>query len=166
MGRLAQTFAGLQIMDMIPYAMKTELTLNPSTSSTAFPNADLLNTGDKPFAVHRVIPRIIALDTNGLVLATQPDLETREALVSVSLMVTGVNQPMTKEDNPIYIGNLVGGSTSERYWRLEEPIVMPNANGINAKATVSAFPAGVTYTTLRVTLVLEGYILVVAPPKG
>ena len=51
MGRLAQTFAGLQIMDMIPYAMKTELTLAPSTSSTAFPNADLLNTADKPFAV-------------------------------------------------------------------------------------------------------------------
>lgn len=165
MGRLAQTFAGLTIIDMIPYAAKTELTLEENASSVAFPNADLLNTTDKPFAVHRIIPRIIALDSNGLPLATQPDIDVREALVSVSFMVMGVNQGMTKEDNPVYIGNLLGGTTSERYWRLDEPIVMPNANGIAAKASVGAFPAGVTYTDLRVALTLQGFLLVVTPPK-
>lgn len=165
MGRLAQTFAGLTIIDMIPYAAKTELTLAPAASSVSFPNTDLLNTTDKPFAVHRVTVRIIALDTNGLPLATQPDIEVREALVSLAFMVTGVNQGMTKENDPIYVGNLLGGTTSERYWRLDEPIVMPNGNGIAAKASVGLFPAGVTYTDLRVTVVLQGFLLVVAPPK-
>ena len=166
MGRLAQTFAGLQIMDMFPYTMKTTLTLAASVNAQSFPNVDWLNTQDKPFAAHRLIPRVIALDTNGLILATQPDIDTREALVQLALMLQGFNQAMTKDDVPIEIGNLVGGTTSERYWRFEEPFVLPNSYGVVAKATTLAFPAGVTYTSLKITLTLQGFLLQVAPPRG
>ena len=166
MGRIATRFAGLQVMDMVPYSMSTRLTLGPSVSARQFPNADWLNTNVYPFAVHRMIPRIIALDADDLVVATQPDLEVREALVSIGMNLQGFNMPMTKDMNPIPVGNLVGGSTGERYWRFEEPFVLPNSYGVVASATVSAFPAGVTYTQLRITLVLEGFNLIVAQPTG
>lgn len=166
MGRIATRFAGLQVMDMVPYSMSTRLTLAASVSARQFPNADWLNTNVYPFAVHRMIPRIIALDSNSLPLATQPDLEVREALVSISLNLQGFNMPMTKDMNPIPVGNLVGGSTSERYWRFEEPFVLPNSYGVVASATTGAFPASVTYTQLQITLVLEGFNLIVAQPTG
>jgi len=111
MGRLAQSFAGLQIQDMFPYVMKTQLTLGPSVSARNFPNADWLNTQDHPFAVHRMTVRIIALDSNGLVLAAQPDIETREAIVLLGLLLQGFNQPMTKDAAPVEVGNLLGGTT-------------------------------------------------------
>lgn len=151
---------------MVPYSMQTQLTLAASVSGQQFPNADLLNTVDKPIAVHRMIPRVIALDSNGLPLASQPDIETREALVSIALTLTGLNQPMVKDASPVFLGNLLGGTTSERYWRYEEPFVLPNGNGVIASANVGAFPAGVTYTQLRITLLFQGYLLVVAPPQG
>lgn len=166
MGRLAQSFAGLQIQDMFPYAAKTQLTLAESTAATNFPNADWLNTQDKPLAVHRMTVRIIALDENGLVLATQPDIETREALVLLGMLLQGFNQPMTKDMTPIEVGNLLGGTTSERYWRFEEPFVLPNSYGVIASAQTIAFPAGVTYTNLRITLVLQGFLLQVTKPNG
>lgn len=166
MGRLAQTFANLQIMDMFPYTAKTQLTLDEDISGRQFPNADWLNTQDKPFAVHRLIPRIIALDSDGLVLATQPDIETREALVQLGLLLQGFNQPMTKDATAIEVGNLLGGTTSERYWRFEEPFVIPNSYGVIATATTLPFPAGVTYTQLQITLTLQGFLLQVAAPNG
>jgi hypothetical protein len=166
MGRLAQTFANLQIMDMFPYTAKTTLTLGPSVSARQFPNADWLNSQDKPFTVHRLIPRIIALDEAALPLATQPDIETREALVQLGLLLQGFNQPMTKDSTAIEVGNLLGGTTSERYWRFEEPFVLPNSYGVIASATTLAFPAGVSYTQLKITLTLQGFLLQVAPPNG
>lgn len=166
MGRLAQSFAGLQIQDMFPYAMKTQLTLGPSISARNFPNADWLNTQDHPFAVHRLTVRIIALDENGVVVATQPDIETREALVLLGLLLQGFGQPMTKDAAPIEVGNLLGGTTSERYWRFEEPFVLPNSYGVVASATTLAFPAGVSYTNLRITLVCQGFLLQVTRPNG
>jgi hypothetical protein len=165
MGRLAQSYAGLQIQDMYPYTAKTQLTLTASSASTQFPNADWLNTQDKPFAVHRMIPRILAL-TDGVIAATQPDIEIREALVLLSLLVQGFNQPATKDMTAIEVGNLLGGTTSERYWRFDEPLVFPNSYGMIAAAQTIAFPAGVAYNSLRITLTLQGHLLQVTTPNG
>ncbi|MBK7823043.1 MAG: hypothetical protein IPJ61_18840 [Tessaracoccus sp.] len=167
MGRLAQTFAGLQIMDMFPYNMPTEQTFTTGQTGIAFPNADLMNQEGMPFAVHRVIPRVSALDSSGLLLATQPDVNVAEALIKLAVLWQGFNQNGTKA--PTRISNLVGGSTSERYWRLEEPIVLPNANGVVLTGSCDTFPAsfaGSGIISLRVTLVLQGFFLQVAPPRG
>lgn len=167
MGRLAQNFAGLTVVDMIPYNMPSTLTLTSGAQGVAFPNSDLLNTVDKPFAVHRVIPRIIALDANGLILDTQPEQEVREALISLRMVLTGFNQEATKAVVPI--GNLLLGSTDHRAWSLEEPFVLPNSYGVQVFADCRAFPAGFAgdgITSLQVRINLQGYLLVVAPPRG
>lgn len=167
MGRLAQSFAGLQIMDMFPYNMPSEQTVTTGQQGQAFPNADLLNTVTMPFAVHRLIPRIIALDSNGLALATQPDLEVRETLVKMRVNLQGFNHDAQKA--PVRIGNLLGGTTSERFWRFEEPFVMPNANGMLVTIDCDSFPstfAGSGIITLRVTVNLQGFLLQVAAPRG
>ncbi len=167
MGRLAMSFAGLQIEDMFPYNMSSEVTVVTGQQSAAFPNADLLNTQDKPFAVHRLIPRVIALDSAGLPLSTQPDLETRETLIKMRFELQGFNQNATK--SPTRIGAVVGGSTSERYWRFEEPFVLPNSYGVLCFVDCDAFPAayaGAGIISLRVTVNLQGFLLMVAPPRG
>lgn len=167
MGRLAQSFAGLLIQDMIPYNVPSEQTVTTGQQGQAFPNADLLNSEGHPFAVHRMIIRILALDSEGLVLATQPDIEVRETLVKFRFVLQGFNQPATKA--PVRIGNLLGGTTSERYWRYEEPFVLPNSYGVLATIDCDAFPATFAASgiiTLRVTINLQGYNLIVEKPNG
>ena len=162
MGRLAVRYADLNIQDMFPYNMKTELTLAPSQSGQFFPNADLLNTQDKPFAVHRMIPSVTALDSNGLALSTQPNIDVLFFLVSLRIELQGLNQNATK--TPVRIKNLVKGS-SELTWEFAEPFVLPNSYGLLVSADTSAFPAGVTYTQVLISLNFQGFLLQVAPPS-
>lgn len=164
MGRIAQSYAGLQIQDMYPYSMDSELTLGPSTQGTYFASADLLNTQAMPFAVHRCIPSVTALDSNGLPLATQPSQhDVLFYLVSLRMELQGWNQNMTK--TPVRIKNLVKGP-QELTWEFAEPFVLPNSYGMLVSADVAAFPAGVTYTQLQVALNFQGFLLQVAPPIG
>lgn len=167
MGRLAQNFAGLTIVDMIPYNMPTTLAMTASTTSVAFPGTDLLNTVDKPFAVHRLIPRIIALSSTSVILGTQPAVDVLEAMISFQVKWTGFDMDATKAVVPV--GNLLMGTTSQRAWSFEEPIVLPNSYGVQILANCSAFPASFAeagVVTLSVRVNLQGYLLVVAPARG
>lgn len=162
MGRLAVRYADLTIQDMFPYNMKTQLTLAPSVSGQFFPSADLLNTQSLPFAVHRMIPRVIALDSNALPMSTQPDQELLMSLVELRMELQGLNQNMTK--TPVSIDNLIKGS-SERTWEFAEPFVLPNSYGLLVAADTAALPAGVSYTQLKIKLNFQGFLLQVAPPS-
>lgn len=166
MGRIAQTFAGLNVVDMLPYNMVTELVLGTSsTAPTAFPNNDLANSTDKPFAVHRMIPEIVALDSNGLVVDSQPDIRVMGTLIKISGSLTGPNQDIFKA--PVRLQNLLQGTTAQHAWSYEEPFVMPSASnvGLQLFATCDAFPAGFANKVekLRITINLQGYLLVIAP---
>ncbi len=167
MGRLAQNFAGLSIVDMIPYNMPTEQSLASATNApSAFPNSDLQNSTDKPFAVHRLIPEVIALLTTGVPIGTQPDIRVMETLIKLSGQVTGPNQDLFKA--PTRLRNLLMGTTSQHAWSFEEPIVFPSASnvGMNLLATCDTFPTAFTdssITALRVTINLQGYLLVIGP---
>ena len=167
MGRLAKCFANLAIVDELPYNMQTEQVLTSNQqSATAFPNQDLANSTDKPFAVHRLIPEVIALLASGAPIGTQPDIRVMETLIKLSGQLTGPNQDIFKA--PTRLRNLVMGTTSQHAWSFEEPFVMPSASnvGLNLLATCDTFPASFTessITGLRVTINLQGYLLVIAP---
>ena len=64
--RIAAMFAGLEVKDMVPYNMPTEIVVGPSTSGTAFPGSDLLNTVGMPFSVFRLVPRVMALTAKAI----------------------------------------------------------------------------------------------------
>lgn len=162
MGRLALRYADLQIQDMFPYNMDTELTLAPSVSGQFFPNADLLNTQDKPFAVHRMIPSVTALDSDGLPVATPISSDLLFFLVQLRIELQGLNQNATK--TPVRIKNLVKG-TSELTWEFAEPFVLPNGYGLLIAADVGAFPPNVGYTHLLISLNFQGFLLQIAPPS-
>lgn len=167
MGRLAKCFANLKIVDELPYNMQTEQALTSAQNTpTAFPNADLQNSTDKPFAVHRVIPEVIALLTTNVPIGTQPDVRVMETLIKLQGQLTGPNQDMFK--SPTRLRNLLMGTTSQHAWSFEEPIVLPSASnvGMNLLATCDTFPTAFTdsaITSLRLTINLQGYLLVLAP---
>jgi len=163
--RIAASFAGLEVRDMTPYNMPSEITLEASQSGIAFPGTDYVNTQEKPFAVYRAIPRVMALDENGLLLETQPDVNVLEALIKLRVSLVGFNQEATKAN--VRISNLVQGSTSERAWVFTEPFILPNQYGVQLFADCDAFPAGFAgdVDSLRVSVNLQGFLLVLAPPS-
>lgn len=164
--RIAASFAGLEVRDMTPYNMPSQVVIAASASGSAFPGTDFVNTQEKPFAVHRMIPRVMALDSNGLLLSTQPDVNVMEALIRLRVSLVGFNQEATKAN--VRIANLVQGSTSERAWEYTEPFILPNSYGIQLFADCDAFPAGFAglgVANLRVSINLQGYLLVLASPS-
>lgn len=164
--RIAASFAGLEVRDMTPYNMPSEITIEPAQSGLAFPGTDFVNTQEKPFAVYRLIPRVMALDSAGLLLADQPDVNVLEALVKLRVFLVGFNQEAVKAN--VRISNLVQGSTSERAWVFTEPFMLPNQYGIQLFADCDSFPAsfaGDGIDSLRVTVNLQGFLLTLAPPS-
>lgn len=167
MGRLAQQFAGLNIVDMIPYNMPSTLVMTSATTSIAFPGTDLLNTVDKPFAVHRMTVRILGLSSGSVIIGSQPALDVIEGLVSFQVKWTGFDMDATKAVVPV--GNLLLGTADHRAWSFEEPIVLPNSYGVQILANCGTFPTTFTdasITQLSVRVNLQGYLLVVAPARG
>jgi hypothetical protein len=163
--RIAATFAGLEVKDMTPYNMPSEVIISASQSGLAFPGTDLVNTQDKTFAVYRMMVRIMALDSNGLLLETQPDVNVLEALIKLRTFLVGFNQEAQKAN--VRVSNLVQGSTSERSWVFTEPFMLPNQYGVALFADCDPFPAGFAgdVATLRVTANLQGFLLVQVPPS-
>lgn len=168
MGRLASRYADMDIQARFPYTMDSEKALAASASGTPFNSEDFLNTVDKVFEVHRMIPRIYARDANGLLISQQPDQDLLAGLVSIDMVLQGFNQQVTK--SPTRIGALTKGS-SERTWEYAEPFYLPNGRGVQIAASTSAFPAAGTgfpdtITQLLIVIVLEGFQLQLGPPRG
>lgn len=163
MGRLPSAYAGAQIQGRFPYIMDSELIQAASISGIRFPGDDFLNAQDKVFEVHRMIPRIWALDSNQVPLATQPATELLENLVLLDMQLQGFNQQVTK--SPTRVGCLVKGS-AERTWEYAEPFYLPNGRGVLLTANTVAFPAGVSYTQLLIAVAFEGFLLQLAPAQG
>ncbi len=167
MGRLASKYADLEIQARFPYTMDSELTLAASQSGIPFNDSDFLNTQDKVFEVHRMIPRVYALDDNSLLLSPQPDQELLEGLVLMSMNLQGYNQLVNK--SPTRLGTLVKGS-SERTWEYAEPFFLPNGRGVQLFVSTTAFPAGDPFddeaSQLLISVTFEGFLLLTNPARG
>lgn len=167
MGRLPSRYGDLDIQARFPYTMDSELTQAPSITGIPFPGEDFLNTQDKVFEVHRLIPRIYALGGTGLLVSPQPDMELLMGLVLVSMLLQGFNQQVNK--SPTRLGTLVKGST-ERTWEFADPLYLPNGRGVQVFINTTAFPAASPFdaavTQLLVAFTFEGFLIQTAPPRG
>ena len=162
MGRLPATWAGRTILDRIPYEISGELLLTSAQSAVQFPDNTFSNNTDKPLEIHRMIPRQYALDSNLVLLPTQPDQELLAGLTRVEINDLGVNQIITK--NPTLIGLLTKGS-SERSWEFADPHYLTKGNQIQITATALTYPAIEGLSRIRSGIAFQGFLLVVSPPS-
>lgn len=161
MGRLPATWAGRQIMSRWPYEVNGELIITSAQTGQQFPEATFQNGQDKPFEIHRMIPRVYSLDTESVLLTTQSDQELLLGLVRARLTDLGREQAMTK--NPTLLGTLLKGS-SERTWEFADPMYLIRSEQIQVVLDALTFPAISGLAKLRVAITFEGFVCVVAPP--
>ncbi len=163
MGRLPNTYADRPIMDRDPYAMYGELALTSGATPHEFPAATFQCGTDKPLEFHRLIPRLYALDENGVLLPTQPDQELLAGLIKISIKITAREQAMTRV--PTRIGTLTKGS-AERTWEWADPEYLERSTGFSVTIEASTFPAIAGLDSILVCLTFEGFMIVIAPPTG
>jgi hypothetical protein len=162
MGRLPSEWAGRVILDRIPYTLSGELALASAVAATQFAENTFSNNTDKPFEIHRMIPRQYALDSQNVLLATQPDQDMLAGLTRLDINDLGVNQIITK--NPTLIGLLTKGS-SERDWEFADPHYLTRGNQIQITASPLTYPSIEGLSKIRTGVAFQGFLLVVAAPS-
>lgn len=161
MGRLPATYAGIPIMFRVPFIMQTTKVLTTAQNGVSFPEASVTHGIDKPFEVHRMIPRITGLDGSDVILFAQPDDDLMESLINVTIRDFGKNQALVKSST--CVADLVKGS-AERTWEWAEPYYLKQGDGFEIGGRSETFPAGFTATKLRVQISFQGFLVVLAPP--
>lgn len=162
MGRLPETFAGQPVSFRVPYVMSGTLVLGSATGPTQFPTSTFMCTEDKPFEIHRLVPRVIAVDaSNNPVEGVDPDLMLR--MVSMQIEDLGKDQFLTKQADSL-IG-FVKGST-EKTWEWADPYYLRKSENLIVNLTSETYPAGflAPATSIQVQICFEGFLVVIAAP--
>lgn len=147
----------------IPYEFAGELTLAGSTSGQQFPDATFLQNTDKPFEIHRMIPRITGVDSNGAVVATQPDQQVLQSLVRMRITDLSKNENLTKSST---LMKLFTKGTSEQTWEWAAPYYLVRSESFQVLIDTQAIPVfNPTIQQLRIELAFQGFLVVVAPPS-
>lgn len=165
MGRLPDTFAQRKITFRQPYEMYGEKSVTSAQQNQQFSESTFLNATDKPFEIHRMIPRVVALDDSDVALSSQPDQSLLQSLVRLTIVDLGKNTPLTKSPTPP--DSLTKGS-SERTWEWAEPYYLVKSEQFQVTINVDTLPTDGDFAdveSLQVRLTFEGFFLVIAPPS-
>lgn len=161
MGRLPETFAGQRIAHRVPFTMPGTLVIGSAVSNLQFPTATFMQTEDKPFEIHRMIPRVIAVDASNNP-ATGVNTDTMLRLVSLQLQDLGKDQFLTKQ--AVTLINFVKGTT-EKTWEFADPYYLRKSENIIVNASSVTYPAVLNTLNIQVQLTFEGFLVVIAPPS-
>lgn len=162
MGRLPTYFAGRQITHRTPYEMGGTVTLDAESSGVYFPQPTFMHQFDQPFEIHRMIPRVIALDDEGAPLATQVDPLILEFMTKV--MITSLTPVATITKAAERISGLVKGN-DEHTWEFADPFTLVRSEGLIVVADNLLAAAFITdYAATALQIVFQGFQIVVAPP--
>lgn len=170
MGRFRESFAGKFITFRVPYIMYGELLVANGTLGLQYPEATFLHNVDKPFEIHRLIPRITPFNNAATpVVITPSDLMLMNNFetvlgkyIKLRILDLSKNEAMTKV--PSLSGDL--SRTWEQTWEFEDPYTIVRSEGfqITVDSNCPNFAlGGTTVANLRVEVALEGYLLVIAP---
>ncbi len=165
MGRLPATWKNLPIEGRFPYEMPGEITISSNTRGLQFPDATFQNTQNKVFEIHRIIPRVYALNGNVPFWSTEtinPPQQYLMGLVRASIEDLGLNQKLTK--SPTLLDAMVKGS-SEQTWELADPHYLPNNAQIVITLDSLTFPTAFSTEDLgidglKVAFTLQGFMLI------
>ncbi len=169
MGRLPTHYAGLRIIERIPYILFAEVTIgvdgerapNPLPNAPAqFPDIDLQFEPDKPFEIHRFIPSALQIGTDGG-STDIADFSVAGLLTTAQIRIRNdsQNNPLTKDF--VTMASLVRGS-AQQTWEWEEPYYLTTGEGfrVDIRATPKGTDAGdPEATTYRVAF--EGFMIIV-----
>lgn len=162
MGRLPATFANQEIKARQPWSTFGEKIVTSGQANQLYADALFQNSTDKPFEIHRLVPRCLALDVNGTALITQPDQDLLQSLVRITIKDLGKDTNLLKTATPLT--TLVKG-TAERTWEWAEPYYLVKSEQFQVQVTAATFPAfDLAVAQLAVWLNFEGFFIVVAPP--
>lgn len=165
MGRLPDYFAQRRITYREPYAMEARLRLTTGATGQQYPEAAFMHATDKPFEVHRMIPRLRPLNANNN--PVDEDVTRSNdylmAMVRARFNDLGKTIEMTKAATPLR--SLVKG-TAEQTWEFAEPAYLAKGESYQIELNADTFPGGFAddaITQIEVSICFEGFQLIVAP---
>ena len=146
----------------------------------------MLHNTDKPFEIHRVIVRLTPKATvqyygqtdakfQALVAGLAQPVEL-DKLVRIKIEDVSKNENLTK--SPVLVGAFQTRLIDT--WEWEEPYTLVRSEGLQVQVDTQAYPAvcvsglavddpcvphPVLIETIRLEIVLEGFLVVVAPPS-
>lgn len=160
MGRLPDTFEDRKITQRVPYVMFGFVDITSSQAGVQFPSATFMHNSDKPFEIHRVIPRVptvsTAEDTVGIISGPFGD-----EFISCRIFDFGRNQELMKASTPIL--NLIK-STAQHTWEWAEPYYLKKSQGFIVSIDSTVFND--SESSLRVAAAFQGYLISLAPERG
>lgn len=163
MGRLPDTFAGTtgapqRITMRTPYTMAATIRVASSTSGVQFAPDVFTHSVDRPFEIHRMIPRAYLLDSN-VVVTPQPAIELTLGCVGARIQDFGKTQELSKSSTPLI--NCVKGP-NELTWEWAEPYFLIKDEGLIVALDSIVYPFA-DGDTLRVDIAFQGFLLTLAP---
>jgi hypothetical protein len=144
--------------------MPGELIVAASVSGAQFPDATFLHNIDKPFEIHRMIPRLTGLSdaTPPVVNTAQPE-DVLERLVRLRINDFSKNELLMKA--PQLVDTITKG-TAEKTWEFAEPYTLVRSEGLQISVDTLAFPVlSPVVASIRVEIAFQGFLIVVAPPS-
>ncbi len=163
MDKLPVSFAGRAILSRAPYTMPGTVVIDANAPGYQFPSGVFTHGTTKPFEIHRVVPYVVALDSNGVPYASQPPQDFLRALTQVSILAYNINEQLTKSAQDLI--TLVNAQTGA--WELDSPFNLILGEGLQVSVTNRATTAiiGGAYAKSQVSLTFQGSLLHLDPSR-
>jgi len=151
MGRLPDTFNDRKIVQRLPYAMAGTVIMEASQTGRQFTSAAFLHNIDKPFEIHRMVPRVM-----GVVAATPVNLTGAQGdpFISCRIFDFDRNQDLVKASTQI--SSLIK-SDSFHTWEFGEPYYLSKGQGFTVLLDSSVFVDVTNVWSVRVAF--QGYLV-------
>lgn len=162
MGRLPATFGGRLITARQPWAMSGEVQLTSAQPGVQFPEATYLNSTDRPFEIHRMIPFVVAQDSSSVALPVQPDQDLLTALIRTRIQDLGKTATLTKSATLLRL--MVKGN-SERTWEFADPYYLVKSEQLQVVNDALTFPVISNLNNLKVCIDFAGFFITIGPPS-
>lgn len=165
MGRLPDQFAGRVITYREPFAMEGVAILDSAQVGFQFPEGTFTHASDKPFEIHRMIPRVIGTDDDDIPVDCTDQCSQDFYFNFIKLRINDLGKTMEMTKSSTYLASLVKGS-SETTWEFAQPAYMAKGELYQVMLDADTFPTSFSETGidgLRVHITFEGFQLITSP---
>lgn len=139
--------------------------LTSALSGFQYPPGTFTHASDKPFEIHRMIPRIYGADANEDIVDEADQRTLPFLLALVKFKITDLGKTMELQQTGTYLGSVVKG-TAETTWEFAEPMYMAKGELLQIVLDSDTFPATFAadeITRLRTHITFEGFQVIIAP---